>query len=489
MSSTGILGRRIAIGYAIAVLCVTLVSAVAIYTLHEVIATNDVVRLHTENMIDGENLEAAALLQSAGFCGFLLTGNESFAEEMQSGQARFRQIFATLRSHVATRAGKELLVQLDQKEQSFTSSTDQLADQRRHGSTGDPLIRLFLNDTFPKRQQVERVLSAFSEHERQLVLDSKAAATRAENQATYIDVAITLAAVVVAVLLTVLLTRNLGRSISSAIQGVQNSAAQLQSTANQQSSTSKQHATVMTEITTTITELLATARQIAERAQQVGNAAREGSSAAHHGEQVVNTAQSAMGGIKHQFEQNIERMLDLGKKSQQIGGILDIVNELAEQTNILAINAAIEATGVGESGRRFGTVADEIRKLADRVSGSTKEIRDLINQIRAAVDSTVMATEGTSKAVEAGTHEVSEVASAFSRFAELAETAAQAAQEIELSTKQQSSAVDQVHTAVSEVSKGAKELEAAWTQTVQTSSQLSTVSRDLSRLIELQVNA
>ncbi len=65
-------------------------------------------------------------------------------------------------------------------------------------------------------------------------------------------------------------------------------------------------------------------------------------------------------------------MLDLGKKSQRAGSILEIINELSEQTNILAINATIEAAGAGESGKRFGVVADEIQ-LADRVGGSTKE--------------------------------------------------------------------------------------------------------------------
>ncbi len=113
-------------------------------------------------------------------------------------------------------------------------------------------------------------------------------------------------------------------------------------------------------------------------------------------------AHETVGGIKKQVDLIVNHMLDLGRKSQQIGGIVDIINELAEQTNILAINATIEAAGAGESGRRFAVVADEIRKLADRVGGSTKDIRSLIDEIRAAVNTTVMATEGGTKAVDAG---------------------------------------------------------------------------------------
>ena len=144
-------------------------------------------------------------------------------------------------------------------------------------------------------------------------------------------------------------------------------------------------------------------------------------------------------------------MLELGKKSQQIGGILEIINELAEQTNILAINATIEAAGAGETGKRFAVVADEIRKLADRVGGSTKEIRGLVDDIRAAVNTTVMATEG---GIE-GRRRRRRGSSArwrrsFKQIAGLVATTTDAAKEIELSTKQQATAVEQVNVAVVE---------------------------------------
>src|SRR6202167_3653583 len=141
-------------------------------------------------------------------------------------------------------------------------------------------------------------------------------------------------------------------------------------------------------------------------------------------------------------------MLDLGKKSQEIGAVLDIVSELAEQTNILAINATIEAAGAGDTGKRFGVVADEIRKLADRVGGSTKEIRGLIDDVRSAVNTTVMATETGSKSVDSGAQQFARVAEDFRRIAQLVTTTTDAAREIELSTKQQSTAVEQVNLAI-----------------------------------------
>jgi methyl-accepting chemotaxis protein len=177
-------------------------------------------------------------------------------------------------------------------------------------------------------------------------------------------------------------------------------------------------------------------------------------------------------------------MLELGKKSQEIGAVVEIVSELAEQTNILAINATIEAAGAGENGKRFAVVADEIRKLADRVAGSAKEIRTLIEDVRGAVNTTVMATETGSKAVDAGSRQFGDVASAFKQIAGLVSTTAEAAREIELSTTQQSTAVEQVNIAVGSVAQASTEMETSSGQTLKTASLLAELPRDLMRIIQ-----
>jgi methyl-accepting chemotaxis protein len=182
----------------------------------------------------------------------------------------------------------------------------------------------------------------------------------------------------------------------------------------------------------------------------------------------------------------VNHMLELGKKSQQIGAVLDIVAELAEQTNILAINATIEAAGANEAGKRFAVVADEIRKLADRVAGSTKEIRALIEDVRSSVNTTVMTTESGSKSVDAGTKQFSEVAAAFGEIAGLVGTTTEAAREIELSTKQQATAVEQVNVAITSAAQATKETEASSGQTLQTAVELAALSHALIRIVRPQ---
>src|SRR5262249_39419504 len=143
----------------------------------------------------------------------------------------------------------------------------------------------------------------------------------------------------------------------------------------------------------------------------------------------------------------------------------------------------IEAAGAGESGTRFSAVADEIRKLADRTAGSTKEIRALVEEIRSGVNTTVMVTEGGSKAADAAAKQITDVAAAFGKISEAVVVTTQASKEIELSTKQQTSAVEQVDVAVAGVAQAAKDTEVSTSQTLLAASQLAKLSKDLTRLI------
>ena len=280
------------------------------------------------------------------------------------------------------------------------------------------------------------------------------------------------------------ITRSLSRQIGAAVGHVQSSSAELQAAANQQATGVKEQVTSMNEINTTIIELLATSRQIAESAQRVAQISEQTTSAARTGDGTVDRATESISGIRRQVDQVVGHMLELGKKSQQIGAVLDIVTELAEQTNILSINATIEAAGAGESGKRFSIVADEIRKLADRVATSAKEIRALIDDVRSSVNTTVMATETGSKAVDSGTRQFGDVATLFREIASLVVTTTEAAREIELSTKQQATAVEQVNIAIANVAQATRETEASAGQTIQTATELATTSRDLLRLVQ-----
>jgi methyl-accepting chemotaxis protein len=483
------LGRKVGAALALTVALAMLIAAVSVYALRQVVATKDrVIAVNAQNLIDAETLELEVEKSICASRGYLLTGDDSFVETMSKARAELLSVLGALRPRVDPDSLSHL-DEIERSEAAHHSSTARLIAERKAGAALDVIARQFGEGAITERDGIEGSLEAFIWEERESLVTATREATKRSDAAIKLVSVIALAALIVAVAVATLLTRTMSRQIGSAIQHVQSSSAELHASANQQATGAKESATAMNEINTTISELLATSRQIAHSSQRVAQIAEETATSARSGDLTVQRSQEAVGGIKKHVDLIVAHMLDLGKKSQQIGGILEIINELAEQTNILAINATIEAAGAGESGKRFAVVADEIRKLADRVGGSTREIRGLIEEIRAAVNTTVMATEGGSKAVDAGTRQFSDVAVAFRQIAGLVGTTIEAAREIELSTKQQTTAVEQVNEAVASVAQATKEAEVSSNETVKTALQLAGLSKDLTRLIKATASA
>jgi methyl-accepting chemotaxis protein len=490
MAHSWTFGQKIAAGFAAVVALSMLISAISVYALKTVVASKDrVVEVNAQNLIDAEKLRGTTERKGGAIRGYLLTREERFLDQLKSARADFEATTRRLRVIANTDEDKRLVDQIERAEAEYLAAIDRVISLRKTDATVDAVSRAFDSELLPKREALDQSVSSFAALEQRLLDEGKKAATDTASSATTAVGIVSLAALLLAIGIALVLARTLSRQIGSAVQHVQSSSSELQTAANQQATAAKEQATAMSEITTTISELLVTSKQIAESAQRVADIAEETAKGARSGEQTVSKANDSIGGIKRQVDLIVTHMLDLGKKSQQIGGILEIINELAEQTNILAINATIEAAGAGEAGKRFAVVADEIRKLADRVGGSTKEIRGLIDEIRAAVNTTVMTTEGGTKAVDAGARQFSEVAAAFTQIVSLVSTTTEAAREIELSTKQQSTAVEQVNLAAANVAQATRETEASSGQTFQTASQLASLSRDLMRLIQPQANA
>jgi len=483
-------GKKIAAGFALSFVLLAGIGAVA-YRSINTLAQNSRSVAHTHDVL--EHLAVVlSLLKDAetGQRGYVITGDESFLEPYQAAGIALPKTIVGLRDLTSDNPTQQnRIAQAEPFIASKLAELKQTIDLRRGGQLDQATTIVKNQDGKKAMDQLRRVIGEMESEERDLLRQRAGDVDATVTGATWTILLGTLFCLLVVTGVGFLITRALTNQIGTAVGHVQSSSTELQAAANQQATGVKEQSTAMNEITTTINELLATSEQIAESAKRVAQIAEETAKGARSGEQTVVRANDSIAGITRQVDLIVTQMLDLGTKSQQIGGILEIINELAEQTNIVAINATIEAAGAGEAGKRFAVVADEIRKLADRVGGSTKEIRGLIDEVRAAVNTTVMTTEGGAKAVSAGARQFSEVATAFKQIASLVGTTSEAAREIELSTKQQTTAVQQINLAVTSVAQAARETDVSSTQTYQTASQLTALSRDLMRLVQSQATA
>ncbi len=478
-------GRKVGAGFAVTAIALAVIAVTGYRSARSLIANDELVA-HTHQV---RRQIADVLTQTinaeTGQRGYVITGQDSFLAPYTTGTAAVKATADELRRLTSDNPNQQ--ARLDHMQPLVQRKLDEMQeviDTRK--TKGVEAANAIVGNGEGKRlmDDIRTVLSDMDREEAALLETRRLEAESSTELTTAVIEWGSGLAIVLTILVGWLITSSLSKQVGTAVRHIQSSSTELQAAANQQASGSREQSTAMTEIATTISELLATSRQIAESAQRVSQIAGQTAGSARAGDATVGKGNEAIATVRRQVDLIVGHMLDLGRKSQQVGAVLDIVAELAEQTNILAINATIEAAGAGEVGRRFGVVADEIRKLADRVAGSTKEIRSMVEDVRSAVNTTVMATESGSKAVDLGGTQVSEMATAFRQIASLVGTTTDAAREIELSTKQQATAVEQVNIAITNVAQATRENEASAAQTLQTSSQLAQLSSELMKIVQ-----
>jgi CHASE3 domain sensor protein len=485
MSINWTFGRKLAGGFAVPAVTLLVIGLFAYQNTHYLIE-NDKWVAHTFQ-VRRQLVDLASFLKDAETSqrGFVISGNETFLERYQAGLAGVEKAFDNARKLISDNEGEQR--RLDSVRPLIDAKVAEMKatiDQRRTLGFESAAGTVSTGEGKKIMDQFRRVMADMDQVEGELLERRREEAEASAQTTKAVVLWGSASGIVFIAIVGWFIAESLSKQVGSAVRHIQSSSAELQAAANEQATGAKEQATAINEITTTLSELLATSRQIADSAQRVSQIAQQTAGAARSGDSTVEKGTEAVAGIRRQVDIIVNHMLELGKKSQQIGSVLEIVSELAEQTNILAINATIEAAGAGDAGKRFAVVADEIRKLADRVAGSTKEIRGLIDDVRSAVNTTVMTTETGSKAVEAGTKQFVEVASAFKQITVQVTTTTEAAKEIQLSTQQQTTAVEQVNVAITNVAQAARESEASTSQTVQTASQLTGLSRELLRLVQ-----
>ncbi|MHB1188357.1 methyl-accepting chemotaxis protein [Thiobacillus sp.] len=264
---------------------------------------------------------------------------------------------------------------------------------------------------------------------------------------------------------------NLRRTTQEIHEGVNvlsASSSEILATTSQVASGAAETATAVSETTATVEEVKQTAQLASQKAKYVSDSAQKASQVSQNGRRSVDEAIQGMNRIQEQMESIAGSIVGLSEQSQAIGEIIATVNDLAEQSNLLAVNAAIEAAKAGEQGKGFAVVAQEVKSLAEQSKQATAQVRTLLGDIQKATSAAVLATEQGNKAVEAGVRQTGETGEAIRLLAESINEAAQAATQIAASSQQQMVGMDQVAQAMENIKQasvqnvsGAKQAEVA----------------------------
>ncbi|MFQ5328864.1 MAG: methyl-accepting chemotaxis protein [Thermodesulfobacteriota bacterium] len=230
--------------------------------------------------------------------------------------------------------------------------------------------------------------------------------------------------------------------ISTNTRTLADSSSQLFETSGKISSGSESQSEKTTQVAAASEEMSATIVEVSRNATIAAQAAGEANEAANDGANIVSMTIESMNGIAMSARESSAIIATLGNSSQEIDKIIKVIEDIADQTNLLALNAAIEAARAGEQGRGFAVVADEVRKLAERTTKATKEIGSMITSIQSETETALTSMESEVKVVEEGVARAQHAGESLTKIASEVENVTTMIKQIASATEEQSTAAD-----------------------------------------------
>ena len=369
----------------------------------------------------------------------------------------------------------ELLSRLEEGEQQWQSRTrplfQKLISEENIGSKTQ-MIALLTQETEVFIERIQASISRFND-----ISEDRIAYA---NNLQIVFVFIYMVAAGLIVWVTKPLLKTLGETVGALGSG----ASEILASTAQQSAGAKEQAAAIAQTTSTVEELLQSANQTASKAKIVSESAESASKLGLDGVQGVEASVYALARVREQSDAMARKILDLADSAKSIGDIVEVVSEISEQTNILSINAGIEASRAGEHGLGFSVVAKEVKELALESKKSMADINEILEQIKSSANQAVLGVEQESKLIDESTETVNNAGIIITDLVEAINTNAQAAIQISAASGQQVNAITQIKQAMDDVKLATQQTVSASKQNEQVAGTLSDLGTKLRDIVK-----
>lgn len=446
------IGKKIISGYAVVLLLLTIVATVAFYALK---ATESAYAAFldqdTQSIVVATSLGGETKDQIARYRGLLLLPQQHtrLVRELRESHRQFDALLEQVRSLSRSEVGLRLVEEIAEAQNKYKAGQEEGVRLIEAGNQQEALI---LNDKLlPIAAALREKSNQYIQRKQEQLADGRAAVSRTLDRTVLLLSSISGLTIVLGLAFGALLTRTITRQLRESIAQLSSSSAEILATTTQVASGAAQTAAAVSETTATVEEVKQAAGVSSQKARHVSDSAQKVAQVSQAGRKSVEGTLQGMQHIQAQMESVAESIVSLSEQSQAIGEIIAAVTGLAEQSNLLAVNAAIEAAKAGEQGKGFAVVAQEIKSLAEQSKQATAQVRTILGDIQKATGAAVMATEQGAKAVQAGLAQSGEAGESIGLLAQSVNEAAQAATQIAASSQQQMVGMDQVALAMENI--------------------------------------
>jgi len=530
MMSKASLRAKMTLGFGVLILALAANSLVGYLSVAKLATTTDTFELSVEKGKLALLMQGAIEQQRAGARGFLLGSNN--LSDFEAGRRAFQDAAEKVPSMLKTETGRKLFANVMQASDEYNRLLDREIQLQKAGKTKEASSLCVSPEANQIRQTVNAALEALvrrQEDNRTTALDEQ---HKAEAMTRILLAVFASVGLICGVAVATFVPRSLTRSISSMIsvidevannnlsvgdlsvtsqdelgrastglnsmknslrnliQSIARTAEHLASASEEISSSATQQAQgaetekgQAAQVAVAMQQMSATVHEVSENSNRAAQASHQAAETAREGGTIVEESLAKMRAIAESVSATAQKVEELGKSSDQIGRIIGVIDDIADQTNLLALNAAIEAARAGEQGRGFAVVADEVRKLAERTTSATKEVAQMVQSIQSETRTAVAAMHDGTEQVQAGVQTTARAGDSLKHIIQMSEQVGEMITHIATAATEQSSATEQVNQNVEQITRLVSESAIGAQQSAKACQDLSGLALDLQKMV------
>jgi methyl-accepting chemotaxis protein len=526
------LKMKLGLGFSILLTIMAAVGWIGYSSAGRISDAADAVTKSSESKESAQAAEIALQKQRTSVRGFLLTGREELLKDNEASKGEFKDAIGQTQKLLVSEDGKKLLSEIQQSYVESQTIFDEEVRLRRADKVKEAIDLAFSARTAEVLIEVQKNMAELLSSETKAQENAITAQNGVEDRTRILTIALTCLGILIGIIVAFLITRSVATGISRMVGLIQEIAAnnlatedlrvtsedeigkagtslnqmknnlrqmmqsiagtaehvasaseEISSSATQQAQASETQKDQTAQVATAMQEMSSTVLQVSENSNKAADAARKAADTAKHGGGIVDDTLAKMRVIAESVGATAKKMEELGKSSDQIGRIIGVIDDIADQTNLLALNAAIEAARAGEQGRGFAVVADEVRKLAERTTTATKEIAQMIKNIQDETRVAVTAMEAGTKQVEEGVTSTAAAGDSLQQIIQMSDQVGEMITHIATAATEQSSATEQVNNNMDQIAKLVKESALGAQQSAKACQDLSSLALDLQKMV------